>query len=277
GPVFNALLIMPKLATKNGRTTRLTSTTKYDAHQAVLSKTYGAQADLRRELADSRSRVAEREDLLKLFSSCADSQRSWLLLEDYFEKLALSRKDFAGQEWWPRLVGANGQSRLEELAMLFLRANRPLPPELLTHANPTRFAEIEQAEHEQKRLEELEHWLFPPAPAHLDGPRAALRVVCQVHPAPDHPALRELKVRFGIFRSRTGEKFRPLAEVIDLTTRATHEQELFPAADWEFIQWLTEMFGDNPGTGEELKLSGTHLLEWLARWGHGPRLELDGK
>ena len=66
---------MPKLATKNGRSTRLSSTTKYDAHQAVLSKTYGAQAELRRELADSRVRVAEREELLRLFSACADSQR----------------------------------------------------------------------------------------------------------------------------------------------------------------------------------------------------------
>ena len=36
--------------------------------------------------------------------------------------------------------------------MLFLRANRPLPTELLPHANPARFAEIEQAEQEQKRL-----------------------------------------------------------------------------------------------------------------------------
>ena len=268
---------MPKLATKNGRNPRLASTTKYDAHQAVLSKTYGAQADLRRELADSRSRVAEREDLLRLFSGCADSQRAWLLLEDYFEKLALSRKDFSGQEWWPRLVAAQGKARLEDLAMLFLRANRPLPPELLSHANPERFAEIEQAEQEHRRLQELEHWLFPPAPAHLDGPRAALRVVCQILPAEDHPALRVLKARFGVFRSRTGEKFRPLSEVIDLTTRAAHEQELFPPADWEFIQWLTEMFGDNAGDAECLTLAGTELLEWLARWGHGPRLELDGK
>ena len=85
---------MPKLATKNGRSGRFASTTKYDAHHTVLSKTYGAFADLRRELADSKSAVAEREDLLKIFSTCLDSQRAWLLLEDYFEKLSLSRKDF---------------------------------------------------------------------------------------------------------------------------------------------------------------------------------------
>src|SRR5213592_1841876 len=98
------------------------SSTKYDAHQKVLSKTYGALADLRRELADSKSAVAEREDLLRIFSTCVDSQRAWLLLEDYFEKLSLSRKDFASQEWWPRLLNAQGKNRIEELAILFLRS-----------------------------------------------------------------------------------------------------------------------------------------------------------
>ncbi|HEU0008393.1 MAG TPA: DEAD/DEAH box helicase [Verrucomicrobiae bacterium] len=267
---------MPKRASKDGRAPRVSSTTKYDAHQAVLSRTYGALAGLRRELADSKSRVAEREDLLRLFAGCADSQRAWLLLEDYFEKLSRSRRDFAGQEWWPRVVAAQGNARLEEVAMLFLRANRPLPTELLPHANPARFAELEQAEQEERRLTEMEHWLFPPAPTHLDSPRAALRVVCSVQPAKDHPALHALKVRFSLFRPRTGEKVRPLSEVIDLTTRATHEQELFAPQDWEFIQWLTEAFGEDAPDSESLTLSGLDLLQWLARWGHSPRLELNG-
>ena len=85
---------MPKLSSKNGSAARFTGATKYDAHHNVLSKTYGALADLRRELADPKSRVAEREEMLRLFSTCADSQRAWLMLEDYFEKLSLSRKDF---------------------------------------------------------------------------------------------------------------------------------------------------------------------------------------
>src|SRR5437773_9730524 len=93
---------MAKRSTRDGRSARLASTAKYDAHQAVVSKTYGALADLRRELADPKSRVNEREQILRLFSTCADSQRSWLLLEDYFEKLSLSRKDFAAHDWWPR-------------------------------------------------------------------------------------------------------------------------------------------------------------------------------
>src|SRR6266853_1619285 len=114
---------MPKLATTPGRSSRFASTTKYDAHHTVLSKTYGALADLRRELADSKERVAEREELLRMFSTCSDSQRAWLLLEDYFEKLSLSRKDFTNVEWWPRLMAAQGKPRLEELAILFLRAS----------------------------------------------------------------------------------------------------------------------------------------------------------
>src|SRR5438034_11519901 len=175
GRYSNAPLIMPKFASKNGRSARLAGgTTKYDAHHTVLSKTYGALAGLRRELSDSRTRVAEREELLRIFSTCADSQRGWLLLEDYFEKLSLSRKDFGGPDWWPRLMAAQGQARLEEVAILFLRANRPLPIELASHANVARFAELEQAEQEQKKLQELEHWLFPPALAHLEGPRASL-------------------------------------------------------------------------------------------------------
>src|SRR5215510_15931032 len=129
---------MSKSGTRNGRAARVASSTKYDAHHTVLSKTYGALADLRRELSDSKTRVAEREEILRIFSCCADSQRAWLLLEDYFEKLSLSRKDFGGQEWWPRLMAAQGKARLEELAMLFLRASRPLPTELTRHANIAR-------------------------------------------------------------------------------------------------------------------------------------------
>src|SRR3954469_2683508 len=125
------------------------NSTKYDAHQKVLSQTYGALADLRRELSDSKSAVAEREDILRNFSACADSQRAWLLLEDYFEKLSLSRKDFPTTDWWPRLLAAQSRSRLEELAFLFLRARRNLPTELSAYANLTRFAQVEKAAEEQ--------------------------------------------------------------------------------------------------------------------------------
>src|SRR5438876_743278 len=134
------------------------SSTKYDAHPKVLSQTYGAFADLRRELSDSKSAVSEREEILRSFSLCPDSQRSWLLLEDYFEKLSLSRKDFPATDWWPRMLNSQNKSRLEELAFLFLRARRSLPTELSTYANLARFAQVEKAAEEQQLVKQLEDW-----------------------------------------------------------------------------------------------------------------------
>lgn len=251
-------------------------TTKYDAHQKVLSQTYGALADLRRELSDSKETVAEREELLRNFSVCADSQRAWLLLEDYFERLSLSRKDFPATDWWPRMLAARGNARLEELAFLFLRAHRSPPTELAPHANLRRFAEVEEAAQEQRLVRELENWLFPQQPVHLDTPRASLRVVCQPQPDDEQPARCRLAVRFHLLRPRTGEKVRSLAEILELTTRAAHEQELFPPGDWEFIQWLAATHQhrrNGDADSEMLILADFELLHWLARWGHTSRLE----
>src|SRR3990172_9950033 len=110
---------MAKSSLRNGGGPRQSGGNKYDAHHTVLSQTYGALADFRRELSDTRTSVAGREDLLRQFAECADPQRAWLLLEDYFEKLALCRRDFSGEDWWPRLLAARGEPRLEELAFLF--------------------------------------------------------------------------------------------------------------------------------------------------------------
>src|SRR5271156_65005 len=160
--------------TKGSRKTSAASTsgnsTKYDAHHHVLAKAYGAQADLRRELSDSKAAVAERTEILKIFADCNDPQRAWLLLEDYFEKLSLSRKDFGAQEWWQRLVAARGKKRLEETAIHFMRFNRPVPTELQPHANLERFAEQEQAEKDRLVVQQLEHWLFPSAPTQVQPP-----------------------------------------------------------------------------------------------------------
>jgi hypothetical protein len=253
---------------------------KYDAQNSVLDKTYGALADLRRELSDSRTSIAERTDLLNTFAACEDSQRAWLLLEDYFGKLSLTRKDFNGAEWWPKLLAARGQGRLEALALLFLRARRPLPGELLPAANMDRLAEIDRAEQEQRFIGDLEQWLFPPAPNHLDAPRAALRVLCSVEPSAELSGLCELVVRFSLFRPRTGEKIKTAAELADLVNRSTHEQELFTQTDWTFIQWLADHQPHErlhpiaqPGT-PALRLAGIELLQWLARWGNSQRLEL---
>ncbi len=270
---------MPKVSLRNGNGLRA-GTTKYDAHNKVLAQTYGAFADLRRELSDSKATVNEREDLLNSFATCPDSQRSWLLLEDYFERLSLSRKDFPDTHWWPRLLNAQGRARLEELAFLFLRAKRSVPPELQAHASPDRFARAEAAEKEQNLVKELENWLAPPALPLLDTPRATLRVVCHVQPDAAEPSRYRLAVQFLLLRPRTGEKARTLRELIDLVVRATHEQELFSPTDWEFIQWLADSNRHiTPTLRDEdtLVLSDAELLQWLARWGHTPRLECDGR
>jgi superfamily II DNA or RNA helicase len=264
---------MPKAANRNGNSPRA-GTTKYDAHHKVLSQTYGAFADLRRELSDSKTTVNEREEILRSFATCPDSQRAWLLLEDYFEKLLLSRKDFPDTNWWPKLLSVQGKARLEELAFLFLRAKRSVPPELSAHASQERFAKAEEAEQEVKLVQELERWLAPSALPLLDTPRATLRVVCRVQAGEDESAHYRLAVQFLLSRPRTGEKARTLREMIDLVVRATHEQELFPTNDWEFIQWIADTHRQRSDGADTLVLSDAELLQWLARWGHTDRLLL---
>ena len=267
---------MPKNSARNGTGSRA-GTTKYDAHHKVLSQTYGAFADLRRELSDSKETVGGREEMLKTFATCPDSQRAWLALEDYFEKLSLSRRDFPDTNWWPRLLNAQGKARLEELAFLFLRAKRSVPPELQAHASPDRFARAEEAEKEQNLVKELENWLSPPVLPLLDTPRATLRVVCRVQPDDEEPSRCRLAVQFLLSRPRTGEKARTLRDMIDLVVRATHEQELFSPDDWEFIEWLADTHRHHDDGADTLLLSDAELLQWLARWGHSPRLECDGR
>jgi thymidine kinase len=264
---------MAKALLRNGNGVRGAQGSKYDAHHTVLTKTYGALADLRRELADTKTAVAERADLLNTFASCGDSQRAWLLLEDYFGKLSLSRKDFPSSNWWPRLINAQGKSRLEEVAFLFLRAKRSLPSELSDYANLDRFQQVEQAAQEQPIVHYLENWISPPRPAHLDSPRAALRVLCRQELEAESAARYRLAVQFMVMRPRTGEKPKSLSEILELTTRAAHEQEQFPPADWEFVQWLSEHYELNSESEETLWLSQVELLQWLARWGHTHRLE----
>ena len=213
---------------KTGSSSRSTTSAKYDSHNVVLDKTYGALADLRRELSDSKTDIEDRKALLEQFSKCSDSQRAFLLLDDYFERISLSRKDFAGEEWWPKLLDCKGKARLEETALLFLRANRPLPTELIAHANWDRLAEVEEAEKDHAFVSELETWLLPPKPVHLDAPRASIRAICEVAELEADSPLKQLIVRLAVFRPRSGEKFRTLGEVTDLTNRASHERELFP-------------------------------------------------
>jgi hypothetical protein len=263
---------MSKLVRNDGSVLRSAAAGRYDAHHTVLAKTYGALADLRRELADSKAAVAERTEILNLFANCTDSQRAWLLLEDYFEKLSLARKDFPGQDWWPRLLQARGKQRLEATALLFLQSGRALPTELAPHANLERLHEIEAAEKERHFVDLLEQWLLPPRTVHLDSPRAGLRVLCELQRL-EGTALHCLKVQFGISRPRTGEKIRTLAEIVEVAGRSTHEEEVFAPSDWQFIQWLVGRYGESQELPDPLLLSGIELLQWLARWGQSGRFE----
>ena len=58
---------MARAGHKNGLSARVAPPSKYDANNTVLDKTYGAFADLRRELSDSKNAVAERAELLNHF------------------------------------------------------------------------------------------------------------------------------------------------------------------------------------------------------------------
>ncbi len=72
------------------------------------------------------------------------------------------------------LLNANGKTRLEELAFLFLRAKRSVPPELQQHASLEHFARAEEAEQESKLVQELENWLSPLSMPLLDTPALKL-------------------------------------------------------------------------------------------------------
>lgn len=258
---------------KNGARSALTA--RYDAHHSVMQKTYGNLADLRRELSDSRESIEERKQLLEQFAACPDPQRSWLILDDYFEKLSLARKDFNGDDWWTPISQKSGDERLEETALVFLRSNRPLPNELLPYANFDRFAELEAEEENEKIVGQLENWLFPPAPQHLDSPRASLRVIARPAPVKERAGLFRLEIHFALYRPRTGEKLRAAADLVDLTLRSTQEQELFSQDDWSFILWLADTIGKGKEAPETIELEGIELLRWLARWGDGRRIEIE--
>jgi len=83
-----------------------------------------------------------------------------------------------------------------------------------------------------------------------DSSRCAARHAADYLPAATrrgHSALHNLALQFHLFRPRTGDKTKTLGEIVELTTRAAHEQELFSSSDWEFIQWLSESHSDPEG------------------------------
>ncbi len=264
---------MAKKATKSTRSNKSAASSKYDAHHKVLSQTYGDLADLRRELADSRDAVGERTKLLESFATCKDPQKAWLLMEDFFEKLSLSRKDFSDETWWDRALATKGNERLEEVALLFLRGGRSLPTELMPYANWERLASMAKQEQTSAIVGELEEWLLPPSLRHLDSPRARFSVHCTVKESADNAPLRQVAVEMRLFRPRTGMRPKTLAEIVELARRSSHEQELYPTEDWEFIEWVADTYGDHADDHEGFVLDGIELVRWLTRWGHTDKLE----
>jgi hypothetical protein len=114
----------------------------------------------------------------------------WRIISRSFRSRA---RILASQEWWQRLVAAKGKKRLEETAILFMRFNRPVPTELQAHANPKRFAEIEQAEKTSTWCSNWNTGSFPSSPAQLDRPRASIRVACEPKPVGEFSSLHGLR------------------------------------------------------------------------------------
>ena len=267
---------MPRAPKKKKTTISSAKASKYDAHHKVIDNTYGDFADLRHQLSESKEDVAERSNLLKMFADCPDSQRSWLLLEDYFDKLTLARKDFSLDDWWGGVTQLHGDARLEQLALVFMKSGRSVPNELMPYADFSRFAEVEEEEKDFKLFKGLEEWMFPPSPVHLDAPRASLKVIARVVEDKDIPGLNRLAIEIHVIRPRTGDRIKSLEDMADLTMRAAHEQELFPAEDWMFIRWASDIRHDYDVEAELIPLEGADLLKWLVQWGKTNRIEIEG-
>jgi len=199
------------------------------------------------------------------------------LLEDYFSKLTLSRKDFSADDWWGDLTQLSGDTRLEQLALVFMKSGRSVPNELMPYANFSRFAEVEQEEKDFQLFKGLEEWMFPPSPGHLDAPRATVKVYGRIVQDKELPGLNRLGVEIHVVRPRTGDRVKTLDDMADLTMRAAHEQELFPADDWNFIRWASGIRSDYDTEAELIPLEGADLLKWMVQWGKTGRIELEGE
>ena len=99
-----------------------------------------------------------------------------------------------------------------------------------------------------------------------------MRVLCQRQPTGDS-VLNAFQAAFSVYRPKSGEKLRTLGEMLEIAGRSTHEEELFSAADWDFVSWLGEAYPDRKDSTEPMLLTGVELLQWLARWGQSGRLE----
>ena len=248
---------------------------KYDADNSIISSVYKEYAELRRELSDSKAKISERAELIRAFSQCSDPQKACLLLDDYFEKLSLTKKDFCDSDWWLRLMSCSGERRLEELAFLFMRSGRSLPPELSPYGDVRKFAEVEKAEREKKIVSELEKWLIPEQSTHCGLPRHNLRILCDVVSSESNPLLHYLNVEFCVFKSNGTREIKKPAELIEVVRKDNYELGKFTAEDIEFLRWFSSISeGNVQADADRIRLEGNHLFLWLSRWGAEGRLEM---
>ncbi|MGC8887032.1 MAG: DEAD/DEAH box helicase [Verrucomicrobiia bacterium] len=250
---------------------------KYDVNNSIISKAYGEYADLRRELSDSKDKIAERYELLKLFANCTDLQRSWLLLEDYFEKLGVSRKDFIDADWWSKISESTGDRRLQELAFLFIRSRRTIPPELSNYADYARFAEIEKSEKEKTILKDLENWIIPPA-GYISQPKSIIKIYGELKQDSDTPIFHSLELEFVIFKSNGTREIKTFRDLMEIAMRPECELEQYSIKDLVFLKWLSENYGAQYDVNarkdiDQKIINGSELYHWLIRWGTEERIE----
>jgi len=160
---------MAKALSRNRNGSR-SGSTKYDAPPEVLSQTYGALADLRRELSDSKSAVAEREELLNSFSTCADRSGPGCC-----SKITSRSSPFrAGISPLPtggRLAGYAGQ-RAPRRTRVSLFTRSPLASHgTFAHANLNRFAQVEESRTGAKAHPRIGALAVSPKPVHLIATR----------------------------------------------------------------------------------------------------------
>ncbi|MBO4544667.1 MAG: DEAD/DEAH box helicase, partial [Verrucomicrobia bacterium] len=261
-------LLKVKRSKNNNRSTNgKPGKTKYDADQQAFNQTYGAMADIRRVVADSKEDIERRTALLSMIALSDHAQKTWLYLDDYFKQINLTHKEFANDEWWMKIQSATGNERLQELALQFLRNGRPLPPELEQYADYERLATLVKEENDAMLAKDIEEWMFTPERPHLDAPTSSFYIlfdpVCQDTDANEYT----VNVRFQVCRPRLGNRSRSLDKLRDMLSRAAHERELFPVNDWLLLEWLLNELKGEKDSVSQITLNARALHYWLIEWG----------
>jgi SNF2 family DNA or RNA helicase len=263
---------MPLLKVKRSRINNRSTTgkpgkTKYDADHQAFSQTYGAMADIRRVIADSKEDIERRAALLDMIALSDHAQKTWLYLDDYFKQINLTLKEFSNDEWWMKIQSTIGNERLQELALQFLRSGRPLPPELEQYADYERLAALVKEENETMLARDVEEWMFTPERPHLDAPTSSFYLLFD--PVCNDEELNEytMNVRFQVTRPRLGTRCRSLDRLRDTLSRAAHERELFPVNNWLLLEWVLNELQDEKDSVSQITLNARDLHYWLIEWG----------